>query len=217
MNCLHPRSESGQAAPLYLTAVVGLLFLAFVFFAFGQADVTRNGTQSAADAAALAAARESRDQFKGDFLGNLLTPGYLDDIFGGRFIGMVNGCSAAGHYATRNEAELLTCNRTGDGRWAFTVKVRSQEPMGTSIIEGTDEKHAETTATAVVEPLCTFEAAEKDGNPDDGGDGDAGEGDAKPVSPGELVCDGGTWDIDPENLDLLPDMSDLFTVRLAED
>jgi hypothetical protein len=209
--------ESGQATPLYITAVVGLLFLALVFFAFGQADVTRNGAQSAADAAALAAARESRDRFEDDFLGNILTPGYLDDIFSGNFIGMVNGCSAAGHFATRNEAELLGCDRTGDGRWAFTVRVRSQESMGTSVIEGTDEKHAETTATAVVEPLCTFEAAEQNDKPDDGGDGDAGEENAEPVSPGELVCDGGTWDIDPENLDLLPDVSDLFTVRLAED
>ncbi|WP_031068508.1 pilus assembly protein TadG-related protein [Streptomyces sp. NRRL S-118] len=211
------RRESGQATPLYITAVVGLLFLALVFFAFGQADVTRNGAQSAADAAALAAARESRDQFEDEFLANILTPGYLDDIFGGDFIGRVYGCNAASHYATRNEAELLGCDPTADGRWAFTVKVRSKESMGTSIIEGTDEKHAETTATAVVEPLCTFEAAEQDDNPDDGGDGDAGEGNAGPVSPGELVCDGGRWDIDPGNLDLLPDMSDLFTVRLAED
>ncbi|WP_194292244.1 pilus assembly protein TadG-related protein [Streptomyces jumonjinensis] len=36
--------------------VAGLLFLALAFFAVGQAGASRNGTQSGADAAALAAA-----------------------------------------------------------------------------------------------------------------------------------------------------------------
>jgi hypothetical protein len=85
--------------------------------------------------------------------------------------------------------------------------------MGKSIIEGTENSKAEATATAVVEPRCTFNRNDQDDKPDDGSD----EEEEKPVSPGELVCEGETWAIDPENVDLLPDVSDLFTVRLAED
>ncbi|MET9428875.1 pilus assembly protein TadG-related protein [Streptomyces sp. NPDC003036] len=206
--------EAGQAAPLYITAVAGLLFLALVFFAFGQADVTRNGAQSAADAAALAAARESRDQFEVGFLANVLDPGYLEDVFNGDVIGTANGCTAAAYYAGQNKADVQGCRWAAGGRWGFTVEVKSQESMGTSVIEGTDKEHATTKATALVEPRCSFERHTQDDKPDDGGDGGAAP---KPVSPGELVCDGVTWDIDPENLKLLPDIADLFTVRLAED
>lgn len=194
--------------------MVGLLFLALVFFAFGQADVTRNDTQSAADAAALAAARESRDRFETGFLENILVPGYLEDVFNGSVMGE-SGCSAAEYFAARNRAELVgsRCQWAGGGRWGFTVHVQSQQSMGTSIIEGTENDKARATATAVVEPRCTFDRNDQSDEPDDGGGGEEG----KPVSPGELVCEGETWDIDPENLDLLPDVSDLFTVRLAED
>jgi len=41
--------------------IAGLLFLAFAFFAVAQAGTVRNGGQSAADAAALAAAQDDRD------------------------------------------------------------------------------------------------------------------------------------------------------------
>ncbi|MFF9866214.1 pilus assembly protein TadG-related protein [Streptomyces sp. NPDC013953] len=207
-------SESGQATPLYITAVVGLLFLALVLFAFGQADVTRNGAQAAADAAALAAAKESRDRFEEGLLQGILDPDYLEGVFNGDVIGTANGCHAAAYYAGRNKADVQSCSWAGGGRWGFTVDVRSQESMGTSIIEGTDEKHAETRATALVEPRCTFVRSEQEDAP---GDVDDGAGADKPVSPGELVCDGERWDIDPENLKLLPDIADLFTVRLAED
>ncbi|MEU7282576.1 pilus assembly protein TadG-related protein [Streptomyces sp. NPDC045431] len=214
MTWVSARSESGQAAPLYITAVAGLLFLALVFFAFGQADVTRNGTQSAAEAAALAAAKESRDRFADDFLMSILDPDYLEAVFNGDVIGTANGCQAAGRYAVQNKAEMQECHWVSGGRWGFTVKVQSQDSMGTSIVEGTDNKHAVTQATALVEPRCAFERNDQGDKPDDG---DVGEGAAQPVSPGELVCDGGTWDIDPENLKLLPDIADLFTVRLAKD
>jgi hypothetical protein len=42
--------------------VSGLLLIALIFFVFAQAAFTRSGGQSAADAAALAAVREARDQ-----------------------------------------------------------------------------------------------------------------------------------------------------------
>ncbi|WP_199566110.1 pilus assembly protein TadG-related protein [Streptomyces corynorhini] len=215
--------ESGQAAPIYITMVAGLLFLALAFFAVGQAGATRNGAQSAADAAALAAAQESRDLFSEDFLGGLLNPGFLEDLFNGDRIGTADGCSAAARFADENKADL---DNSADGggcsfarnRWSFTVNVITQKPMGANILPGTEKKHARAHATAVVEPRCTFKPAEKEeeeeakppANDDD-------PEDAKPVSPGLLVCGGRPWKIDPDHLDLLPDMADLFLVRLARD
>ncbi|MFB7271602.1 pilus assembly protein TadG-related protein [Streptomyces sp. NPDC056244] len=222
--------ESGQAAPIYITMVAGLLFLALAFFAVGQAGATHNGAQSAADAAALAAAQESRDQFREDLLGGLLDPGFLDDIFNGNPLGTFNGCQEAGRFADRNGADLKPqdgsagCDWATGGRWGFTVRVITQKPMGENILPGTADEKAEASATAVVESRCHFEPAEEESeSPSDGESPEDGEEPAdpvedEPVSPGALDCDGGLdWLIDPENLDLLPDMADLFSVRLAQD
>ncbi|MEU3186861.1 pilus assembly protein TadG-related protein [Streptomyces sp. NPDC006923] len=207
-----PQSETGQATPLYITTVVGLLFVALAFFAFGQADVVRNGAQSAADAAALAAAQESRDQLRDDFLSKILDDGYLEGIFDGNVTGPP-GCGAAGAFAASNEAQVTGCASLNDGRWGVMVSVRSQDPVGDTVLSGTESMYAEAEATAVVEPRCAFEPNEDAGEPPDGGEEG---GDEKP-SPGTFVCDGKPWIIDPTHLDLLPDMNDLFAVRLAED
>lgn len=53
---------------MYGAVIVGLLFLAFAFFAVAQAGTVRNGGQSAADAAALAAAQDDRDQLFDGFM-----------------------------------------------------------------------------------------------------------------------------------------------------
>ncbi|MFJ8072834.1 pilus assembly protein TadG-related protein [Streptomyces sp. NPDC096176] len=201
--------DRGQATPLYMAAVVGLLFLVLVYLAFGQADVTRNGAQTAADAAALAAAQESRDELD---LAELLDD--LDVIFDSDVpADMPDGCMRAVDFAARNDAVARDCVPLSDGRWGFTVDVESRESMGSSVIDGTENKHATASATAVVEPRCTFAPEESDAP--EPGEGDEDE-EQKP-SPGTLRCDSEDWVIDPENLDLLPDMADLFTVRLAED
>ncbi|MEE1756293.1 pilus assembly protein TadG-related protein [Streptomyces sp. SP18CS02] len=186
--------EAGQASPLYVFMVAGLLFLALAFFAVGQAGATRNGAQSAADAAALAAARESRDQFDLEGLGL----DALSDLFSGDLIGTVNGCGISHSYAGQNGAEVRSCDWVADGRWGFTVGVESSNPVGDTILPGTEDQHAVAKATAIVEPRCSFTPAE---------DGDS-------PSPGWLDCEGVDLDLDPARL---PDPSDLFTVRLAED
>ncbi|MGV9241848.1 pilus assembly protein TadG-related protein, partial [Streptomyces nigra] len=56
----HRRGDTGQAFPIYITVAAGLLFLAFAYLAVGQAAANRNGAQTAADAAALAAALDTR-------------------------------------------------------------------------------------------------------------------------------------------------------------
>ncbi|MFD5894356.1 pilus assembly protein TadG-related protein [Streptomyces sp. NPDC060366] len=209
--------DAGQAAPIYITVVAGLLFLALAFFAVGQAGATRNGAQSGADAAALAAAQESRDRFAEELLTNFFTPGYLDEIFNGNPVGSFIGCAAAQQLADKNGVDVKPngCKALGGASWGFTVDVRTQEPMGDNILPGTEDKKAEATATAVVEPRCMFKPAEDDGeteeNPEPGE-----EGEEEPSLPGELVCDGRGLDLDPKNL-VLPDMSVLFSVRLAED
>jgi hypothetical protein len=39
--------DAGQAFPIYIVVVGGLLFLAFAYFAVGQAAANRNGAQTA--------------------------------------------------------------------------------------------------------------------------------------------------------------------------
>jgi hypothetical protein len=171
--------------------VASLLFLALAFFAVGQAGATRNGAQSAADAAALAAAREQRDSFD-------LTLDNLGDLLDGELIPVLDGCSASHYYAGQNEAIVVGCTPLDDGRWGSTVSVTSQEPVGDTVLPGTDNLTAEARATAIVVPRCSFDPAEDVDSP----------------SAGSLECAGDVTDLDPK---LLPDMSDLFEVRLAED
>lgn len=198
--------------------VAGLLFLALAFFAVGQAGATRNGAQSGADAAALAAAMESRDRVLGDgeldldFLGDLLDGDVIGDPGG--------GCAAAGQFAGENETTVTGCDFLGPGRWGFRVTVDSQ-PLGETILPGTADRRAQAKATAVVEPLCTFEPSENEPSPGDGGNEPEEPGPSPSEEPeplGTLHCpDGGDIDIDPEDPDPLPDLSELFTVRLVED
>ncbi|HEY9367083.1 pilus assembly protein TadG-related protein [Streptomyces sp.] len=211
--------EAGQAAPLYIAAVVGLLFLALMFFAFGQADVSRNKTQTAADAAALAAAQESRDDLDDALREHIIARdvAWLAALFAnGNVPERKDGCWGSPRFARANDAEQLRCNKLWDGRWGVTVDVRAKKPVGKSIVEGTEREHAESKATAVVEFRCTFEPPET-GKPEDGDDDDKGKGNDKLPTLGGLECDGKDWEIDPGNLDLLPGMADLFNVRLAED
>ncbi|OIJ85416.1 pilus assembly protein TadG-related protein [Streptomyces colonosanans] len=212
------RGEEGQAAPLYITAVVGLLFLALLYFVFGKADIRRNEAQTAADSAALAAAMESRDALKGDFLDHILDADYLNDLLKGDPVRTANGCDEARRFAARNNAltdDTFSCVKLVDGRWGFTVELQSQKTVGKSALPGTENKRAKAHATAIVEPLCGLKPNEDVEAPQGGGEG-SGEGDKKP-SPGTIQCDGGKkWIIDPEHQDLLPDLSDLFRVRLAE-
>ncbi len=207
--------------------VVSLLFLALAFFAVGQAGATRNGAQSAADAAALAAAKDSRDGFLLDGLG---VDGW-EDLFEGELTGE-DGCAAGGRYAAMNGASIAGegCVMLGDGRWGFRVTVRSVKPVGDTILPGTEGQHAIATATAVVEPRCAFDPPDPAEAPDPTettGPGDPGEspapgdpsdgaGDTDQDAPalGSITCDGTRLDLDPEDL---PDMSDLFEVRLTED
>ncbi|MEV5984534.1 pilus assembly protein TadG-related protein [Streptomyces sp. NPDC052051] len=202
------RREDGQAAPLYITVVVGLLFVALLYFVFGKADVRRNEAQTAADSAALAAAMESRDGLKAEL---------LEAFLKGDTSGAADGCDAAIRFAARNDARTdgtFSCHKLTDGRWGFSVELETQKTVGKSALPGTD-RPAKARATAVIEPLCSFKPSEDAQQPGNQSE-EPGKGDKKP-SLGTILCDGKDWIIDPDHEDLLPDLSDLFRVRLAED
>ncbi|WP_327401613.1 pilus assembly protein TadG-related protein [Streptomyces sp. NBC_01288] len=195
-------SDAGQAFPIYITVVAGLLFLAFAYLAVGQAAVNRGGAQTAADAAALAAAQDTRDQLAGVWKLDVLDPTKWQDIFHGIADGLTPSCGRADELAGQNEAGVDSCTQTEP--LSFTVAVKTDKPVGDSIVPGTEDKYSTAHATAVIESLCTFQLP------------GAGAGDD--VLP-KLTCkDGKDWDLDPLHLtDLdLPGPEDLFDVHLAD-
>jgi hypothetical protein len=204
--------------------VGGLLFLAFAYFAVGQAAVNRNGAQTAADAAALAAAQETRDQLADQWVLDLLDPGKWDAIFQGA--GATDSCWRANQLAAMNDAGEVRCSP--DGPLGYTVTVRANKSAGDSVLPVTSTTRAHASARAVIDPLCIVgplspapteeptgePSGEPSGEPTDPGDpGD----DGRPVLP-TLHCEGGIdWKPDPDHLTDLPGPEDLFDVHLADD
>nr|WP_234441754.1 pilus assembly protein TadG-related protein [Streptomyces sp. WM6386] len=180
--------------------VAGLLFLAFAYLAVGQAAASRNGAQTAADAAALAAAQDTRDQLADKWVQVVLDPTKWQDIFDGNVPGLTPSCERAYELAAQNDAHVEICQPTG--LLAYDVDVQSDEPVGDSIVPGTEGMYARASARAVIESLCTFELP------------GAGAGDD--VLP-RLTCkDNVDWDLDPDDLTILPEPEDLFDVHLAD-
>ncbi|MGW7488637.1 pilus assembly protein TadG-related protein [Streptomyces sp. NPDC054786] len=225
------RRDAGQAFPLYIVAVGGLLFLALAFFAVGQAAATRNGAQTAADAAALAAGQKYRDLLTKGILDGLRDGSYESnltvwkDLLNGRGAPSGAACESAGWFAERNGAGL---SGSGSGAgctpdsWptSFAVAVTTRNAVGNSVIPITKSTHAQAEAKSVVAPRCTLDPA-KDGTaePDTKGRekdkaGKDGKGKDGP-GPIGITCDGKRWTLDPDHLQHLPDAADLFSVRLA--
>jgi hypothetical protein len=174
-----------------------LFFLAFAYFAVGQAAVVRNGAQTAADSAALAAARELRDGTKDAFL-LALTERDLDAL--GRLLVDLGesdaaACAAAATYAGDNDADVRSCARVY-GPPGYTVDVITRGTVGNSVIDGTEDKHAKATATAVVEPRCTLAGKDPHGV--------------------QFTCSDGELTIDPKADGFTLDLSAFYSVHLSE-
>ncbi|MFH8527393.1 pilus assembly protein TadG-related protein [Streptomyces tendae] len=195
---LRARGDAGQAFPIYITVVGGLLLLALAYFAVGQAAATRSEAQTAADAAALAAALETRDRLTDQWITHVLEPDSWQDIFDGE-TPVPNGCWRADALAARNDASV-DCEL--DGPLRYTVVAETNDSVGDTIVPGTEDRKATQTATAVIEARCWFEPLAEDA--DDG---------ALP----SLSCKGGEdWDLDSDDLSDLPRPEDLFDVHLAD-
>ncbi|MCX4764688.1 pilus assembly protein TadG-related protein [Streptomyces sp. NBC_01275] len=209
--------DAGQVFPIYITVVAGLLFLAFAYFAVGQAAVNRNGAQTAADAAALAAAQETRDRLADRWTLDVLDPTQWQDIFDG--VGATTECGEAARLAALNDAGDVRCDRIG---LRYDVTVQANKSAGKSVIPATSVTQAHASATAVIESLCTFEPAPEEsgdpgntGEPEDPGDPEDPDDPQDVVLP-RLTCkDGRIWDLDPADLTDLPGPEDLFDVHLA--
>jgi hypothetical protein len=198
---MRPRrcSDAGQAFPIYITVVAGLLFLAFAYVAVGQAAVNRGGTQTAADAAALAAAQDTRDQLAGKWVENVLDPTKWQDIFDGKGA-VFGGCGRADQLAAQNDAAVLGCN-ANPFLLRYDVDVQTRKTMGESVVPITAHKRSKASAAAVIEPLCTFQLPAQGAG-----------GNALP----RLTCKDRIWDLDPADLTNLPGPEDLFDVHLAD-
>lgn len=179
--------------------VGGLLFLALAYFAVGQATVNRGGAQTAADAAALAAAQEERDQLAGEWTRDVLAPAKWQGIFDGSGQGLHSPCWRAYELASQNDARVLGCLPSGP--LAYTVDVETNKTMGKSVVPITESKRSKAHARAVIKPLCTFKPLPTDVGPD--------------VLP-RLTCKDRYWDLDPKHLTDLPRPQDLFDVHLAD-
>ncbi|MFD6189715.1 pilus assembly protein TadG-related protein [Streptomyces sp. NPDC060275] len=187
--------DAGQAFPIYITVVGGLLLLALAYFAVGQAGATRSKAQTAADAAALAAALETRDQLVEQWVKNILDPDSWQAIFAGE-VPVADTCWRAQELAARNDASV-TCRP--DGLLGYTVVAETNDPVGDSIVPGTETQKATESATAVIEDRCSFEFPSENA-------------DELPT----LTCQGKRWDVDPDDLTQLPQPEDLFDVHLAD-
>ncbi|UGY95201.1 pilus assembly protein TadG-related protein [Streptomyces gobiensis] len=196
---------------MYIVMVASLLFLAFAFFAVGQASATRNGAQGAADAAALAAAKDARGQLRSGFINAIGNPASWQGWLNGQGFLTASACSAADRLADANDADVLDCARQDWPDRGFTVEIETRYTVGRSVIPGTENKKATAEATAVIEPRCRFKEDE-----------DADEDEENPRF--EFRCDGGKrWIIDPGDEDfdpwkrgVLPSVADLFSVRLDD-
>ncbi|SHK68749.1 Putative Flp pilus-assembly TadE/G-like [Actinacidiphila paucisporea] len=176
-----------------------LFFLAFAFFAVGQASVAHNSAQSAADAAALAAARQSRDEAHDALLaalkaGDLGKLGDLARLLQG--VDEVTPCIKAGEFANDNGAQAKRCTSNG-GPGSYTVDVESLTGIGRTVVRGADGIKATAHATAEVTSRCDSHPPQNDG--------------------GKLtfVCDGKSIIVDPASGGFTLDLSMFYAVHLT--
>ncbi|MFK0232434.1 pilus assembly protein TadG-related protein [Streptomyces vinaceus] len=147
--------DKGQAFPIYIVLVAGLLFAGFAFFVVGMAGTTRSNAQGAADAAALAAAREARDNV---FLGLdllALKPADWEKIVNGDLLDGTGACGAAAEFAALNNASA-NCTAAIP---QFTVMVTTNDTVGKSVIPASGDMRGKATAKARIEPRCSLGSA----------------------------------------------------------
>ncbi|MDW4907656.1 pilus assembly protein TadG-related protein [Streptomyces sp. ADMS] len=196
------QSDRGQTLPIYIWLTAILLFAAIAFFVFAQAASVRNGAQSAADAAALAAAQDARDELVTTLTGAIGQDDDWLDWLNGQDPPSTGATAAAQALAAENGSTVQggAVPVVRGGYPGFRVAVKTDNPVGASIIPGTESMHANAHAVAVIQPRCDFAP------------------DVDTTQPIQLNCDGQIVIIDPVNFNPgdFPDASVLFSVHLAE-
>ncbi|MFF4366354.1 pilus assembly protein TadG-related protein [Streptomyces sp. NPDC001594] len=209
--------DRGQAFPLYVVMVAGLLFAALAFFVIGQAAVTRSDAQGAADAAALAAGREARDRVLLGVDLAMLKPEDWAKIVDADYLKSNGACAEADAFAARNGAKAQ-CDASPP---KFTVTVESDRTVGDSVVPGTNGMHGTATATALVESKCHLQDVATPSPAPTVPPGDATP-EPTPTASAEaplvtFTCDkGGPIKLDPMKPGSLRDLGrKLFSVRLV--
>ncbi|MEU5151725.1 pilus assembly protein TadG-related protein [Streptomyces yangpuensis] len=210
--------DQGQAFPIYVIVVAGLLFTALAFFVVGQASTTRSDAQGAADAAALAAGRAARDDVLLDVDLVSLAPADWTKILQGKLFEVGESCGEAAVFAAKNNATVTTCEPTLP---RFTVTVKTKEPVGESVIPGTESMHGTASATTLIESNCHLGAvATPSPTPTPTSTTPAGGGSTAPptATPSTVTfeCGGKSVKLDPLKPGSLSELTrKLFSVRLV--
>ncbi|MGW7440097.1 pilus assembly protein TadG-related protein [Streptomyces sp. NPDC054849] len=211
-----PGRDRGQAFPIYVVMVAGLLFAALALFVIGQAAVTRSDAQGAADAAALAAGREARDKVLLGLDLAAVQPADWKKIVDGDLLKVGEACAAAEAFAARNDAEVSGCEPSLP---RFTVRVETRGTVGESVIPETGSMHGTATATALIEPKCRLGAVPTAPVPSSTPTTPEG-GSPAPTPPPATVnftCDGELVKLDPLKPGSLSALTrKLFGVRLVD-
>ncbi|GAB3967164.1 pilus assembly protein TadG-related protein [Streptomyces sparsus] len=181
----------------------GLFFLAFAYFAVGQAAANRNESQGAADAAALAAAHEARDYLAEALLESISDPTSWGDLLDAGPFAAPSACDVAQEFAHKNNADLENCNLLAWPGRGYEVTVIGREGVVNSVVPGGDATRSKNSASAAIEPLCRIDL-------DDIAEDEASD------APIELRCKDGRVVIDPDQPRIPSVISKIFAVRLVE-
>ncbi|MET9636217.1 MULTISPECIES: pilus assembly protein TadG-related protein [Streptomyces] len=212
--------DRGQAFPIYVVVLTGLLFAAFAFVVIGMGGAKRSDAQGAADAAALAAARAVRDSaFEGVDLAGLSQGGW-EEILSGDRLQPEGACGKAAAFASLNDAATTTCEVALP---EFRVAVTTNGTVGDSVIPGTENVKANARATAVIEPRCSLKSmptptpSQSPATPPPSSPSPGGGGAGTLPSVG-IQCKGGVvLTLDPKEPGSLSKLArKLFSVRLAD-
>lgn len=143
------RDEGQIFMPVLFTAVAGMLAITVLILQLGRAGDLRTRTQTAADAAALAAVAAIRDAAL-DYYAQGLMP------YGTRYATAPGAVRArAAEYARRNGAVLDDLRASGTGR-TITVRVHSREEQGGPSAASGQRARAEATAKVFFPGDCYY-------------------------------------------------------------
>ncbi|WP_284575844.1 pilus assembly protein TadG-related protein [Streptomyces sp. 2P-4] len=207
------RRDRGQAFPIYIVVITGMLFASLAFFVVGRGGVARSNAQGAADAAALAAAGEARDRvFLGLDLSGLTLEGWRQVAHGDLLTGR-GACEEAVAFAARNGARA-DCQAEIP---LVTVTATTDEAIGQSVVPGTEAMRGKATAKALIKPQCELRSAPQPAPTLTTPGPTPSPGPSQGAGSVSFMCDGKLLTVDLAKPGSLTQLARrLFTVRLVD-